>query len=67
MKRIKDKGVEVIIHEPILTCSLFCNNKVINNLREFKQKSDVIVANRVTNEINDVDSKVFTSDLFGKD
>jgi UDPglucose 6-dehydrogenase len=67
MKRIKDKGIEVIIHEPVLTSSLFCNNKVINNLAEFKQNSDVIVANRITNEINDVASKVYTRDLFGKD
>ena len=65
MKRIKEKGVEVIIYEPILEEDEFFYSKVINNLELFKQVSDVVVANRLTNDIQDVAHKVYTRDLYG--
>ena len=67
MKRIKAKGIEVIVYEPVLEESEFFNSKVINNLSEFKQKSDVVVANRLSDELRDIGRKVYTRDLFGND
>jgi len=67
MKRIKAKGVEVVVFEPELRDPLFFNSRVMDNLEEFKRLSDVIVANRVTKEIVDMQSKIFTRDLFGSD
>lgn len=67
MKRIKEKGVEVIIFEPELQSNEFYNSRVINNINEFKELSDVIVANRISIEIEDVKNKIYTRDLYSRD
>ena len=67
MKRIKAKGIEVVVYEPALLEDEFYHSRVIKDLDEFKNISDVIVANRLSNEITDVIDKVYTRDLFSKD
>lgn len=67
MKRIKAKGIEVVVYEPTLTDSHFFNSAVMQDLKEFKHHADIIITNRVTDELADVKAKVYSRDLFGGD
>jgi UDPglucose 6-dehydrogenase len=67
MKRLKSNGVKVIVYEPTLNQAEFDDSKVINDLDRFKLFSDVIIANRITSDLDDVTPKVYSRDLYGSD
>ncbi|MFA6808454.1 MAG: UDP binding domain-containing protein [Eubacteriales bacterium] len=67
MKRVKAKGIEVVVFEPALKEATFYNSRVIKDLDEFKKISDVSVANRLSDDFKDVEEKVYTRDLFSRD
>ena len=67
MKRLKGHGIEVVVYEPVLTEETFYNSKVIKDLDKFKSMSDMIVSNRLSKELQDVEEKVYTRDLFNRD
>ena len=67
MKRIKAKGIEVVVYEPTLKDNLFFNSKVIRSLDEFKELSDIVIVNRMNEELADIKEKIYTRDLFSRD
>ena len=67
MKRLKAKGIEVVVYEPTYEAGMFFNSKVLSSLSEFKELADVIISNRMHADLSDIPEKVFTRDLFGRD
>ena len=67
MKRLKAKGIEIVIYEPTHKADMFFNSKVLSSLSEFKGVVDIIICNRTHEDLSDVAEKVFTRDLFGRD
>ena len=67
MKCLKAKGVEVIVYEPFFSKDTFFNSAVFRDLKAFKAKADLIIANRLHSDLADVEDRIFTRDLFGKD
>ena len=67
MKRIKAKGIEVVVYEPTLHEELFFNSKVETDLQKFKKECDVLIANRKSDDLSDVSDKIYTRDLMGRD
>lgn len=67
MKRIKAKGIEVIVYEPTLKEAEFFHSRVVNDLASFKKEADVIVANRISDDIKDIAEKAYSRYLFGRD
>lgn len=67
MKRLQAKGIELVVFEPTFTESAFYNCRVLKNLQEFKQISDIIISNRMAEELSDVEQKVYTRDIFNSD
>ena len=67
IKRIKSTGINIIIYEPNLNSEYFLNSKVTQDIKYFKEKSDLIITNRYDNILDDVKTKVFTRDIFGRD
>jgi len=67
MKRIKSKGIEVIVFEPTINEARFFHSRVVNDLGAFKREADVIITNRLSPDLGDVSGKIYTRDLFGHD
>lgn len=67
MKRIKAKGIKVIVYEPTINEKMFYNSEIVNDIDLFKKLSDVVIANRMTNDLIDIESKIYTRDIYGRD
>ncbi len=66
MKRVKAKGIEVVVYEPLLKVNSFFGSKIISNINVFKEVSDLIICNRYNKDLDDCKKKVFTRDIFGE-